>query len=179
MYQIVKDFLVPLIAPAVAIIVPTILFFVIPRRRDRQRAALDLFTVYTGEEMRKSRLEVWVYFVTQVRGNLAEQNERFDEYLDYLTEYQTTTSVTADMMEIFQKTSRVLDFFVFVDGCLQERLVNERLIRCFLAHFYLWWRDKLMVPLRERRRLESEDPRDLPLWWRPLVHLDRITGVPA
>jgi hypothetical protein len=179
MYQIVKDFLVPLIAPTVAIIVPTILFFVIPRKRDRQKTALDLFTAFTAEEMRKSRLEVWAYFVTQVNGNLDEQNKRFDQYLDYLTEDRGTASITTEVMDLFLKTSRVLDYFVFVEACVQQRLVNEELIRSFLAGFYLWWRDKFMVPMRKRRHHETKNPRFLPLWWRPLVHLDRVAGVPA
>jgi hypothetical protein len=64
-----KDCLVPLIAPAVAIKVPTILFFVIPRRGYRLKAALGLITASWTEDMRQVRRDVSTYFVNQVRGN--------------------------------------------------------------------------------------------------------------
>src|SRR5437868_5440300 len=118
MHELVKDLLLPLIAPAIAIVVPTMLFFVIPRRKDRQQSALDLFTAYTAEEMRQSRLEVWAYFVTQVNGDRDEQNKRFDLYLDYLTEDRGTEAVTAEVMDLFLKASRVLDYFAFVEACV-------------------------------------------------------------
>ena len=179
MYQMVKDFLLPLFAPTVAIIVPTILFFVLPRRKEKQKAALDLFKEYAAEGMRKSRLEVWAYFVAQVNGNLEEQNKRFDQYLDYLTEDRITMPVNPEAIDMLQKASRILDFFFFVEASIEQQLVNEELIRTFLAQYYLWWRDKVMVPMRKRRQIESKYPRCGLMWWRPLVHLDRIAGVPV
>ena len=179
MYDVARDIVMPLLGPAVAIIVPTILFFVIPRRRDRQRAALDLFTAYWAEDMRRCRLEVWAYFVTDVRGNPDEQTRRFDQFLDLLTGEQVTISGTPQAPDLFLKASRVLDFLALVEGCIQQGLVNEGLIRSFLGHYYLWWRDNILVRIWQRKQFKARNPRFVPLWWEPLVHLDRAVGVPA
>jgi hypothetical protein len=179
MYQFTKDFLLPLAAPTVAIVVPLLVFVFLPRARDRRKTALDLFTAYNADEMRKTRNEVWAYFVSEVAGNPEERNKRFDQYIDYLTEIRGSNVLAPETMAVFQKASRVLDFCVFVEACLRHRLVNEGLIRCFLAHFYHWWREALMVPLRQRRQIDTSNPRCVPLWWGPLVHLDRLAGVAA
>jgi hypothetical protein len=179
MYQLAKDFLVPLAAPTVAIVVPVIIFLILPRARDRRRTALDLFTAYNTEDMRTTRNQVWAYFVSEVAGNPQERNKRFDQYLDYLTEMRWNSVLAPETMAIFQKTSRVLDYFVFVEACLRNGLANQCLIRCFLAHFYLWWREAFIVPLRQRRQIETCNPRCVPLWWHPLINLDRLAGVPA
>jgi hypothetical protein len=116
MYQVAKDLLVPLIAPAVAIIVPTIVFFVIPRRRDRQKAALDLFAAFWAEDMRQCRHEAWAYLVTQVNNNPEERNKRFDQFLDLLTSDRVTTSVTPEAAHVLLKASWVLDYLAVVEG---------------------------------------------------------------
>jgi hypothetical protein len=179
MYELTKDLLLPLIGPTIAIIVPVVIFVILPRARDRRRTALDLFTTYTAEDMRTTRNEVWAYLVSEVAANPQEQNKRFDQYLDFLTAKRGCTVPSPEALALFQKSSRVLDYFVFVEACLRNRLANESLIRCFLAHFYLWWRDEVMVPLRQRRQIDTGDPRYVPLWWQPLVHLDRLAGIPA
>jgi hypothetical protein len=117
--------------------------------------------------------------VSDVAANPQEQDNRFDQYLDYLTELRWSTVLAPETMAVFQKSSRVLDYFVFVEACLRHGLANESLIRCFLAHFYLWWREAVMVPLRQRRQIDTSNPRCVPLWWRPLFHLDRLAGVPT
>ena len=115
MHEFTKDFLLPLMAPTVAIVVPVVIFFILPRSRDRRKTALDLFTAYTADDMRTARNEVWAYFVFEVAGNPREQNARFDLYLDYLTEKKRWGTVpSAEAMAVFQKASRVLDYFVFV-----------------------------------------------------------------
>jgi hypothetical protein len=179
MYQFVKDFLLPLMGPAVAIIVPVLIFVILPRARDRRRTALDLFTAYTADDMRTARNEVWAYFVSEVAGNPQEQDRRFNQYLDYLTEKRWGTIQAPETLVVFQKSSRVLDYFVFVEACLRHGMANKCLIRCFLANFYLWWRDEVMAPLRQLRQIDTSHPRYVPLWWRPLIHLDRLAGVPA
>jgi hypothetical protein len=177
MHEFTKDFLLPLMAPTVAIVVPVVIFFILPRSRDRRKTALDLFTAYTADDMRTTRNEVWAYFVSEVAGNPQEQNKRLDQYLDYLTELRWSSVIAPETMAVFQKASRVLDYFVFVEACLRHRLANESLIRCFLGHFYLWWHENMMVPLRQRRQIATSSPRFVPLWWRPLGHLDRLAGV--
>jgi hypothetical protein len=179
MYEMTKEFLLPLLGPTVAIIVPVVVFSILPRARDRRKTALDLFTAYTADDMRTSRNEVWAYFVSEVAGNPQEQNKRLDQYLDYLTEMRWSTVHAPETMAVFQKASRVLDYFVFVEACLRHGMANESLIRCFMAHFYLWWREALVVPLRQRRQIDTCNPRCVPLWWHPLSHLDRLTGAPA
>ncbi len=180
MYEIAKDFLLPLMGFTAAIIVPFLTFVILPRARDRRRTALDLFTAYTTDDMRQTRNEVWAYFVFEVADNPQERNQRFDQYLDYLTEKERWSTIPSrEAMAVFQKASRVLDSFAFVEACLRNRLANACLVRFFLGRFYLWWRDELMLPLRQRRRIDTSNPLFVPLWWRPLVNLDRLAGAAA
>src|SRR4051794_12762012 len=139
MHQFTKDFLLPFMGPTIAVIVPVVIFVILPGVRDRRKTALDLFTAYNAEDMRTTRNEVWAYFVSEVAGNPQERDKRLDDYLDYLTEIRWSTVLTPQTMAVFQKASRVLDYFVFVEACLRHGMANDCLIRCFLAHYYLWW----------------------------------------
>ncbi len=175
MYDIAKDFVIPLIAPVVAIIVPTIFFYVIPSRWNRQSAAISLFNSFFSEDMRRARLEAWTFFVTENHQVTAESiNERLDRFLVYLIEPAANKRLEQGEHDIFQKVSRVLDFFAIVDGCLERRVVEPQMVRAFLSYYYLWWRDMVMIPLRSRPLGQSQPMRVVPIWWHPLRHLDAI-----
>src|SRR5439155_16811945 len=51
-YDLVRDLFVPLVGPLVAVLIPVVLFYVIPRGQTRQKLALDLCAQYYTEEMR-------------------------------------------------------------------------------------------------------------------------------
>ncbi len=175
MYEIVKDFLIPLIAPVVAIIVPTIFFYIIPSRWNRQSASIALFNSFFSEDMRRARLEAWTYFVTE--NNVvtsANINERLDSFLMYLIEPATNKRLEQSQHDIFQKISRVLDFFAIVEGCLERRVVEPQMVRAFLSYYYLWWRDMVMIPLRSRPLSQAKPMRVVPMWWHALPSLDAI-----
>ncbi|WP_020475006.1 hypothetical protein [Zavarzinella formosa] len=154
----------PVCSVLVAVILPIFLFYIMPRSRERQRNALDLFNSFTSEAMHKTRLDAWAYFVTLVADDPAEQDTRFSHYLDYLTERKSKKPFSKDEIELFQKASKVLDFFAYVDACLREHLAGPQLVRTFLASYYLWWREELMEPLRKRRRLTTTNPQFVPYW---------------
>ena len=42
-------------------------------------------------------------------------------------------------------------------------------------YYYLWWRDEIMIPLRQLRAI-PDDPKFKPGWWDPLVHLDALAS---
>jgi hypothetical protein len=169
-YDFVRDVIVPLVGPIVAICVPTLFFYLIPLLQNQQKAAVDLFSAYHGEDMRRARNEAWNHFVTEGR-ELAEpdRNARLDAYLRYLTEPETARKIPPEQDELYQRVSRVLDFFVIVNGCLERGTVDAGMVRAFLGFYYLWWRDEILTPFRQRP-LTSK--RSMPLWWQPFESLD-------
>src|SRR5262249_48082387 len=161
----VKDVIVPLVGPIVAIFVPTLLLYVLPLSQNQQKAAVDLFAAYHGENMRESRNLAWKHFVSEARAlPEAERARRLDDYLRYLTEPEVNRTVPAETDALYQKTSRVLDFFVMVNDCLERDTVDRNMVRSFLAYYYLWWHDEILVPLRERPLQPSRNLKYYPLW---------------
>jgi len=174
-YDVVKDLFLPLLGPFVAVLIPVVLFFVIPGQQTRQKFALDLCGQYYTEEMREARNVGWEHFVTQQRQlPPIRRAERLNHFLDYLTEPEVHRGVSSEQDEIYQKTTRILDFFALVDGCLARGVAEPALVRDFLLYYYLWWRDEIMDPLRRTRRITAPDPKFRPIWWKPMVHLDAL-----
>jgi hypothetical protein len=174
-YELVKDLFVPLVGPLVAVLVPVLVLYVIPLGQSRQRVALDLCAQYYGEEMRDARNVGWEHFVTEQRRLPPEERAaRLAHYLDYLTDPEVHRGVSPDQDAVYQKATRVLDFFALVDGCLARGVADPDLVRGFLLYYYLWWRDEIMAPLRQTRRVTTADPKYRPAWWDPLTHLDGL-----
>lgn len=174
-YEVVRDLLVPLVGPLVAVLIPILLFYVIPMSQTRQRLALDLCAQYFSEEMRVARNVGWWHFVTEQRKvNDADRQARLLHFLDYLTNPETHRSVNPEIDAVYQKASRVLDFFAMVDGCLARGVADPDIVRDFLFFYYLWWRDEILDPLRRARQLVDDQPRYRPNWWRPLRNLDAL-----
>ena len=176
-YELVKDLFVPLVGPLVAVLIPILIFVVIPLGQNRQKLALDLCAQYFGEEMRHARNVGWRHFVTEQRQlPPVRRAERLNHFLDYLSDPETHRAVNPETDADYQKTSRVLDFFALVNGCLARGSADPELVRDFLLYYYLWWRDEIMDPLRKTRRLAADHPKGKPVWWDPLVELDRLAG---
>ncbi len=174
-YELVKDLFVPLVGPLVAVLIPVVLFFVIPLGQSRQKLALDLCAQYFGEEMRDARNVGWRHFVTEQRQlPPVRRAERLVHFLDYLSNPEVHRSVDPQTDAVYQKTSRVLDFFAMVNGCLARGVADPDLARDFLLFYYLWWRDEIMDPLRNTRRITADHPKVKPVWWDPLAHLDAL-----
>ena len=72
------------------------------------------------------------------------------------------------------KTSRVLDFFSLVNGCLARGVTDPDIVRDFLIFYHLWWRDEIMDPLRKTQRIVADHPKIKPVWWEPLAYLDAL-----
>lgn len=176
-YELIRDLFVPLIGPLVAVLIPVIVLFVIPLGQSRQRLALDLCTQYFGEEMRDARNVGWRHFVTeQWQLPPARRAERLGHFLDYLSDPEVHRSVDPATDAVYQKASRVLDFFALVNGCLARGAADPEITRDFLLFYYLWWRDEIMDPLRGARRIAADHPKVRPVWWDPLTHLDALAG---
>jgi hypothetical protein len=174
-YELVKDFFVPLAGPLVAVLVPVVLFFVIPLGQSRQKLALDLCAQFFGEEMRDARNVGWQLFVTEQRQlPPVRRAERLNHFLDYLTRAEVHRTITPELDAAYQKLSRVLDFFALVNGCLARGAADREIVRDFLLYYYLWWRDEIMDPLRKTRRLAADGPKVRPVWWPHLTQLDAL-----
>lgn len=172
--EILKDFIIPMIAPIVAIVVPTILFYVIPRRWNQNNLALELFETFFREEMRLARLAAWSHFVTDPKTQDGpSREERFDLFRKFLTEPEVGRQIDEPTHGLFQKTSRVLDYFAIVDGCLARGAVEPRMVRSFLAYYWFWWRLMVQRPLRAKPAPPGSRVKHLPMWWQELKHLDR------
>jgi hypothetical protein len=174
-YELIKDIIIPLLGPVVAICIPTVLCYLIPLGQNQQKTTLDLFNIYNTEDMRIARNEGWKHFVTD-RQLLApsERDRLLDDFLRYLTEPDVNRMIPAEKHALYQKTSRVLDFFGVLDHCLERNTVAREMIQSFFGYYYLWWRDEIMIPLRERPLMLHGEPRYLPAWWKELKYLDEL-----
>lgn len=174
-YELVKDLFVPLIGPLVAVLIPVLVLYVLPLGQSQQRLSLDLCTQYFGEEMRDARNVGWRHFVTEQRKlPPVRRAERLNHFLDYLSEPEVHRSVDPLTDAVYQKTSRVLDFFALVNGCVARGVADPEIARDFLLFYYLWWRDEIMEPLRKTHRIAADHPKVKPVWWEPLAHLDAL-----
>jgi hypothetical protein len=172
-YELIRDLFVPLVGPLVAVLVPTILLYVIPYGQDRQKTALALCGQFLGEEMRDGRNTGWRHFVTEQRELPAVRRaERLAHFLEYLARQEVSRTVSPELDAVYQKTNRVLDFFALVNGCVARGTVDPDVVRDFFLFYYLHWRDEIMDPLRKAGRL----PAPVPAWWPPLAALDRLAG---
>jgi len=173
-YDLVRELFVPLIGPLVAVLVPLLLFFVIPSGQNRQRTALELCQQYNAEEFREARNTAWKHFVIDRRREQPEERAiRLAEFLSYLTTPEMHGHVDPTRDAIYQKATRVLDFFAVVNEYVGRGNAEPSLVRAFLLYYYLWWRDEIMDPLRNLRAI-ADDPKFKPSWWDPLVHLDAL-----
>ena len=172
-YELIKDLFVPLVGPLVAVLVPTILLYVIPYGQDRHKTALRLCEQFLGEELRESRNVAWRYFVTE-QGELpaGRRAERLAHFRDYLRRQQVHRTISPELDAVYQKMNRVLDFFALVNGCVQRGAADPELVRDFLMFYYVHWRDEIMDPLRQA----GEFGTGRPAWWAPLTALDTLAG---
>jgi hypothetical protein len=176
-YELIKDLFLPLVSPLVAILIPVVVLFVIPYNQNRQKVALELCTQYNTEEMRDARNVGWRCFVTEQQTlPPVRRAERLNQFLDYLSNPEFHRMVDPEQDKIFQKASRILDFFAIVNGCLARGVADPDIVRDFLLFYYLWWRDEIMDPLRRTRRVLGDGPKTVPTWWKPLQHLDALAS---
>ena len=174
-YDLIKDVVIPVIGPIVAILIPTVLFYIIPLGQNQQKNAIDLFNIYNTEDMRIARNEGWKHFVSDRQAlSPPDRNRILDDFLRYLTEPDVNRQVPSDIHALYQKTSRVLDFFGVLDHCLERNTIAREMIYSFFGYYYLWWRDEIMIPLRERPLMQHGLPRYLPAWWKELKSLDEM-----
>jgi hypothetical protein len=174
-YDLIRDLFVPLIGPMVSVLIPVVVLFILPMNQTRQKLALDLCTLYYSEEMRDARNTAWHHFVTEQRQQAAvKRAERLNHFLDYLSVPEVHRGVDPMVDATYQKTTRVLDFFALVNGCVARGVADPEIVRDFLLFYYIWWRDEIMQPLRKTKRMEANKPRVYPVWWEPLTHLDAL-----
>lgn len=174
-YELVKDLVLPLIGPVVAVLVPTLLLYVIPRNQSREKLALDLCAQYYTEEMRHARNVGWEHFVTaQQRETPVRRAERLNAFLDYMTNPEANRGTDPKTDEVYQKATRILDFFALVDSCLLRGAADPAIVRSFLLYYYIWWRDEILEPLRKTRRITATGPKTKPAWWDPMTQLDKL-----
>lgn len=176
-YELLKDLFVPLIGPVVAVLIPLVVLYVIPSGQSRERFALELCAQYYQEEMRVARNIGWHHFVVEQR-NLPpmKRAESLNHFLDYLTKPETHRGIDATQDELYQRVTRVLDFFALVNECVGRGTADGEIVRSFLLYYYLWWRDEILDPLRKTRRIATDHPKFRPLWWQPMVYLDDLVG---
>jgi hypothetical protein len=174
-YDFAKDVVIPLVSPIVALFLPIALFYFVPLSQNKQRTALELFNAYHSEEMRRARNEAWNYFVTE-RRSLPDsaQEKRLDDFLNYLTQPEANRVVPPALDEIYQKASKVLDFFALVDACLERDSVDRGMVRSFIAYYFLWWHAEVVEPLTHRPVKHPESLRFIPLWWGRFDQLQKL-----
>jgi len=179
-YELVKDLFVPMIGPTVAVLIPLLVFVILPNRQNRERFAMELCEQYYTEGMRLARNTTWQYLVTEQRTMPpVRRAERLNHFLDYLTNPETHRGIDAHQDELYQRATQVLDFFALVNESVGRGTADGGIVRAFLLYYYLWWRDEILEPLRKTRRIVTDHPKFKPIWWEPLTHLDALGGSAA
>jgi len=179
-YELVKDLFVPMAGPLIAVMIPLMVFVILPNRQNRERFALQLCDQYYTEGMRLARNIGWQHMVTEQRQlTPIRRAEKLNHFLDYLTKPEVHRGIDAHQDELYQRTTQVLDFFAIVNTSVGRGTVDPGIVRAFLLYYYLWWRDEIMEPLRKTRRITTDHPKFKPIWWEPLVHLDSLAGPQA
>ena len=174
-YELIRELFLPMVGPLVAVMMPMLIFFLIPRGENQQKTALDLCRQYFSEEMRDARNTGWRYFVIDHRRAAPGiRRERLEIFYRYLTSPESHGEMEPGLDIVFQKASRVLDFFALVNDIVGRRLADHGIARSFLIYYYLWWRDEIMLPMRQLHAVSSDDPKIKPGWWEPLKHLDQL-----
>jgi hypothetical protein len=176
-YELVKDLFLPMVGPFVGVLIPIMILFVLPNRQNRERFALQLCEHYYTEDMRLARNTTWQHFVTEMRSlPPIRRAESLNHFLEYLTNPEVQRGINAQTDELYQRATRVLDFFAMVDECVGRGTADPAIVRAFLLYYYLWWRDELLEPLRKTRRITTDHPKFKPIWWNPLKHLEALVG---
>ena len=176
-YELLKDLFVPLIGPVVAVLIPIMVLYVIPSGQSREKFALDLCGQYYSEDMRIARNVGWQHFVVAQRNHPPDERARgLHHFLDYLTNPETHRGIDPRVDEVYQRASRVLDFFALVNECVGRGTADPDIVRSFLVYYYLWWRDEILEPLRQTRVIATRHPKFRPIWWDPMVYLDGLVG---
>jgi len=176
-YELLKDLFVPLIGPVVAVLIPIMVLYVIPSGQSREKFALDLCGQYYSEDMRIARNVGWQHFVVAQRNHPPEERARsMHHFLDYLTNPETHRGIDPRVDEVYQRASRILDFFALVNECVGRGTADRDIVRSFLLYYYLWWRDEILEPLRQTRAIATRHPKFRPIWWDSMVYLDGLVG---
>jgi hypothetical protein len=189
-YDFVKDMLLPLVAPLLitpvtALLLPIVLFYWLPLSQNRQKAVVELLTSYHTEEMRTARNEAWEYFVSGLKAlSKEDQIKRLSDYLLYRTEPETNRTTSPALHKSYQQLARVLDFFALVNAYLERGEADRDTVQSFLAYYYIWWHDEVLVPLRSAPGLSGNDKlkqigkntsiKTKPIWWDGLKALDEL-----
>ncbi len=176
-YEVVRDLFVPMVGPTIAVMIPLLIFVVLPNRQSSERFALQLCEHYYTEGMRLARNISWQHLVTEQRQlPPIRRAEKLNHFLDYLTNPEVHRGIDAHQDELYQRATQVLDFFALVNESVGRGTADRGIVRAFLLYYYLWWRDEIMEPLRRTRRIVTDHPKFKPIWWEPLKHLDALGG---
>jgi hypothetical protein len=179
-YEVVKDLFVPMVGPMIAVMIPLLVFVVLPNRQSRERFAMELCEQYYAEQMRLARNTAWQVLVTEQRKlPPMRRAEKLNHFLDYLTNQEVQRGIDSHEDELYQRATQVLDFFALVNESVGRGIADGGIVRSFLLYYYLWWRDEIMEPLRKTRRIVTNHPKFKPIWWEPLKHLDALGGPAA
>jgi hypothetical protein len=171
---------IPLLSSVVTITVSLAIYHLIPQTRERRRAAMDLFSAYYTDDFKSSRVRAWTHYVTERRGVPGDPRpDRLVTCFRFITDPSTDDRVDSAEHLLMQDLSQVLNFFVLVELQLEQKLADESLVGPALGHYYAWWRDWVIAPLREMRSAASlPADRMLPQWIKDdgLARLDRLIG---
>ncbi len=174
-YEFARDFVLPLVGPLVAIVIPILIFHILPMAQTRHHAALALFQEFFREEMRIARRDAWQGMIAarHAAGEPAGQ-QRLDQFLRYYADPEAGRRITPEDHELFQKAARVLEFFALTESLLQRNAVERGLVKSFLSYYYLTWSEDLLAPLRNRPWPRAGSAGRQPPWLVPLAELDRL-----
>ena len=167
-HMVFSTIFLPLVGPAVAVLVPTWLFFVEPSRKSQQEASLEILKLYFGEYMRQARLTTWDHFGAEFSRSI-DHRPQMGRYLDYLANPDVNLELSETEKQTYQQISTLLDFFAIVEDMLTEDALDKTMLMRGLAYYYAWWRDDLIAKLREMplpppKNGRSRPQKFVPLW---------------
>jgi hypothetical protein len=151
---LLKDWVVPLVGPAVSLFVALLFFWLAPRRQRKRELAIDLWKIYNSDEMQTARREAWQFLHGETDANKVK--ERVAQFWEWALVLGSRPQLVADAPN-FQQVQKVFDFFATCNQCLEMGEVDEDLLKASLGYYFSRWSEDTV------EALVRENPPDKPL----------------
>jgi hypothetical protein len=172
---LLKDWVVPLVGPAVSVIVALLFIWLVPRRQKKRDLVIDLWKTYNTDEMQKARREAWRFT------NGVASNPTSTQWVEPFWDWSLiigTQKHGPDEAEKFHQLQMVFDFFATCDQCLLLGEVDERLLKATLGYYFSRWAHILETHVRQNppdRSLRESARR--PAWLDGMPEFRKLMGM--
>lgn len=145
----------------ISVLAPATFFWLIPRIWSRRQLTMDMFKLFSSNDMESARRTAWGFFRDAAPEQLAD-------YIRYLIA-QKHAFPRDDQHMLYHQISKVMEFFAILERLVENHDVQRRMTAVFFSHYYAWWREMGLLPLKRALELVARkegfvDPAKMPSW---------------